>query len=318
MALKLCPIHHKPYPCGQCRMESAKKPPQTPETVFGAPSAPAELVAPTPAKRRGRKPKGESAMTDVERKKLSRQNKKEKENDAQLHASVAKIIKEHRKMELADYGRLRKLGVDLAAVPSEYIQLYQDLLITIRDSTGRLHGERSGEAPSANGLSDMERIDAAQRRKEQFGTRVRPSGYGPVPDESSGAFVSSKTLRNQRRFNDSARSSYSRPPIGYASSDGFDEAIEALVAKFYESAECRLCGANIPDPTDAPKHFRDEYKNAVETKKHRDLLTQIDAPESVLKDALAKAQCAHYVLVHREIRESKERERSATRKAKAA
>jgi hypothetical protein len=47
---------------------------------------------------------------------------------------------------------------------------------------GRLHNERSGEGPRKYGMSEMERIIAAQERDEN-GKRVKPTGAGPTQME---------------------------------------------------------------------------------------------------------------------------------------
>lgn len=58
-ALRLCPKHHKPFPCGKCRIESAQKPAQAPPKV-GRPAQ--NEVAMTPAERKRKQRAGEKVQ----------------------------------------------------------------------------------------------------------------------------------------------------------------------------------------------------------------------------------------------------------------
>jgi hypothetical protein len=85
----------------------------------------------------------------------------------------------------------------------QYLRIFEDHLIGLSidssqqlkniweqnpDSHGRLHNERSGEADRSMGLSEIERIVAAQERSKSFGgRRVGPIGRSPDSYETTDA-----------------------------------------------------------------------------------------------------------------------------------
>jgi len=118
-----------------------------------------ETIEQRPAKKRGRPPKNDVAMTPAERKAASRTNQKQKEQDAEREEIITTLIKMYG-------GRLRES--ELRDVPTEKLRL--SLESTPVETRGRLPGERQ------TGEKILEGIAAARKRG---GRRVGPSGEGP-------------------------------------------------------------------------------------------------------------------------------------------
>jgi hypothetical protein len=150
-------------------------------------AAPAEpLVDHTPepvAAKRGPKPKGERPMTPAERKAKQRAMKAEKAADVQRRDIVAQLVKiNRRRLSKADLKspnahevlannrvRLRKMRDEWVLLPLEELQKTLRTYDEIKDSTGRLHGEASGEKDRSNGMSHPEKIIAASENQQHGG-----------------------------------------------------------------------------------------------------------------------------------------------------
>ena len=87
--------------------------------------------------------------------------------------------------------QLAKLKEELLLLPHADVRVYYDRLCSrhlgISDSAGRLQGERSGEAPQRNGMSEMENIIATIQREdgELPAKPVGPSGHGADASEDN-------------------------------------------------------------------------------------------------------------------------------------
>lgn len=123
-----------------------------------------ETIEQRPAKKRGRPPKNDVAMTPAERKAASRTNQKQKEQDAEREEIITSLAKMYR---LPD-GRSLLQELDFSGVPTEKLrESLEDIPVEFR---GRLRGERQTKE------NILERFAEAKLRG---GRRVRPKGRGP-------------------------------------------------------------------------------------------------------------------------------------------
>lgn len=159
--------------------EASAAVPRVIEPVAAPVPLPTEVAeAPAPAKR-GRKRK---YATDNERKLAHKRKMKEPERARMIERILARIrsyLSKPRtdisdstvqKIYLNHRDWLDRMRASLDGCPYAQIRNYYDVLVSsknrIADSKGRLPGERSGEAPSADGMSEMETIIAAIDREE--------------------------------------------------------------------------------------------------------------------------------------------------------
>jgi hypothetical protein len=136
----------------------------------------ADTSEPVVAKR-GPKLKGERPMTPAERKAKQRA----KAADVQRRDIVAQLVKiNRRRLSKPDVTspqahnvfannriRLRKIHDEWVLLPLEELQKTLRTYDEIKDSTGRLHGEASGEKDRSNGMSHPEKIIAAAEGERQ-------------------------------------------------------------------------------------------------------------------------------------------------------
>jgi hypothetical protein len=241
-----------------------------------------------PPLRRGRPPKGERAMTQAERKRQSRLHQQGKVEDAEKRNLVAKLMKiEKRRLPFANAEsgwnvqhevmaerrlRLQTMHDEWILLPIEELRKLLALNEEQKDSTGRLHGEPSGEAPRKNGQSGVEQVVAAEESKT-------------VVDDAAGGSRGGDATNN---YNVEKETS-TRPPRGMRIPkehidylDKREEIITQLIKKFTQpegsGLRCLLCekiediSSNgvkkrrisypvfIADPSDARQHFWEEYE----------------------------------------------------------
>jgi hypothetical protein len=161
-------------------------------------------------------------------------------------AAPEPVVSEPPKLRLVPVkkrGRPAKNGVAMTAAERKQKQRRSDTIaevLAIPDSHGRLHNERSGEADRISGVSEMERIVAAQDRDED-GRRVKPTGQGP--DVS----VDEKTDVKAEPFDRGAAREYIRGRLdddldAKKLNDKISEIAQWAFFSLTGYAGCRLCG----------------------------------------------------------------------------
>ena len=197
--LRHCPKHRLPLPCRHCTIST---PTHAPATLAAA----SEPAASTPAEslpeiKRPDRPKLHA--DDNERKLASKRKRQEPKRQHMIARILAKARKHMSKVrtDITQTARFKKIMEDrdyLIALradlePLTYVELkvvYDNLVSrkAIGDHTGRLPGERSGEAPQTGGMSEIEKIDVAlnvdEGGAEVIARSSKPSGHGPTSDAS--------------------------------------------------------------------------------------------------------------------------------------
>lgn len=293
-------------------------PPAEPTTIHtgvapadGEPPEEPPTVAPAPAKR-GRKPK---YANNAEKQEAYRQRKKQKEEDLERRDIVAKMLAINRRelqlpkpksreskahKVLADNrNRQRKLHDELIKLPLEKLKEVFTVMKGNLDSRGRLHSERSGEKPRKYGMTEIERIIAAQGRDEN-GRRVVPTGCGRDADSAE---------EEQEREIRPAPPGLPREYI--LSLDEKEEIMTDLIARFYnaemgcsindkhyEKGQCQLCGAFIPDPSDARQHFWEGYEKGLQLYFHYEKLNDPAIREILAPGMLEEAKRQYMTCEH--------------------
>lgn len=247
-------------------------PPEPVEVPVAPAVAVAEPVADAP-KKPGRPSKYGTAMTPAQRKAESRKMQAGKQADKERRDIVTKFVRSYRNM-LPRTDRIESNTIEHRL----WVRKFHDKLMTLSllelqqafkvweetpDLMGRLEGERSGEADRKYGMSELERMIA--KRQTNTG-RVTAQGQDP------------------KKYEEEKHSTKLRPTVGpripeehIAFLENREKIIGELVAKFYnpersftlknyegehhfEKKQCQLCGAVIPDPSDARQHFWEEYE----------------------------------------------------------
>jgi hypothetical protein len=169
-----------------------------------------------------------------------------------------------------------------------------------KDDKGRLHNERSGEAPRKHGASEMERIVAAQDRDEN-GKRITPTGRGPTFDEQDGSvFVTRKQLESNREI---------RPPAVPSKEDwaeyhrgerkktfnmvtwAFRASAEGVIpTNDNGAAECRCCGFLAGSPWEAERHIEEAWEAGKKLKEHFYSLLAINETTRIPSDFIGQAR----------------------------
>ena len=238
------------------------------------PDEPGDVPAP---QKGGRPTLGDKPMTPAERKSRERAMKAAKKDDEVKRNIVAALMKKIRSAqpEITDKAfqaaaactqnrkRLRKLHDDLLVMPMAALNEVLETYKLTPDSHGRLHNERSGEASRKYGMTEMERILAAQSTRSGA---VKPEGYGKDEDEPS--------------EDDNGDSSGFRPPSGprippehIAFLNNREAIIRELIAEHVVKVSdddsctlhrCLLCNRMLRELPDAMQHFWVEYGKGVE------------------------------------------------------
>lgn len=177
-----CPKHRKPLPCPHCvAPEVSPVAEPAPETVQLAPKI-------------GRPKKYKD---DNERKLAHKRSKQEPERQRMIRGIFKKVrallskpdfaSSRYWKMVHADRQYMTRLREELNQLPYAEVLKYYERLVSrkrgIFDASGRLQGERSGEAPQSGGMSELEVILAAIVREENGGDSS--VGHGADADEVS-------------------------------------------------------------------------------------------------------------------------------------
>jgi len=272
-------------------------------------------------------------MTPTERKRnqYERQHEPEKR---QLVANILKIMK--RQMAVPAHSgdvrrqsstesvqkenriRLRTLHSELTALSVSDVQKYAETLKKAPDSHGRLHNERSGEGPRINGMSEMERIIAAQERNEHGG-RARPQGHGPTSYEPADPADVKTSIYNPLQKTEAEKH--------------IDEAIEQLVEEFRQTlaspdvsaVKCPWCAVMPTSPTGAEIHFNAEYTKGKNQKVYIEELEAYNeeayspVPTAILDAAKESLRNnLHFKGINEIIKERRRADREWKRKAKEA
>jgi hypothetical protein len=166
-----------------------------------------------------------------------------------------------------------------------------------RDSKGRLHNERSGEAKSKHGMSEMESIVAAQERDED-GKRIRPAGQGPSQferDETADA-ADNAPVGSRADLRPSIRNK-----LDHELEQGAEEKRMTRVAvwAFDGTAFCRMCGFRAYSPDGAVQHIREAYEQGQKLLEHYQTLADPEMseliPETMVNEARYRlVQDKHY------------------------
>jgi hypothetical protein len=264
-----------------------------------APASPAEPPdEPTPELQRGR-PGRPAKYADAATKQAAyRARKEENLADAERRNLVAELMRIYRRMQshiiemktgskkgkqqareradklrVENRQRLGKLHDDLLTLPVASIKNVLATWKETPDTRGRLRNERSGEDKSKYGMSELERIIAGQDRNEN-GTRVSPEGHGVDSSEQDDDSDSSNTRppRGQRM-----------PPEHIAYLDDREEIITELIKQHVRKISldedqpahrCLLCGAKLPEFSEARQHFWTEYDKGLKLYYHYQELSE--------------------------------------------
>jgi hypothetical protein len=158
---------------------------------------------------------------------------------------------------------LRKLQDDLLTLPVASIRNALATWKETPDALGRLRNERSGEDERKHGMSELERITAAQDRDEN-GTRVAPEGHR----------IDSSEQDNDSDPSDTRPPSGQRiPPEHIAYLDDREAIIGELIKQHVRKISldddqpahrCLLCSAKLPGFSDARQHFWEEYDQGLQ------------------------------------------------------
>ena len=270
--LRHCPRHRKLLPCPHCVL-TATAPVITP-LVGMPPDEPGDVPAP---RKGGRPALGDKPMTPAERKTRERAMKAAKMADEVKRNIVATLMRKIRSAQpkitdkafqaaaarVRNRKRLRKLHDDLLVMPMAALNEVLETYKLTPDSHGRLHNERSGEAKRQYGMTEMERIVAAQSTRSGA---VKPEGHGKDEDEPS--------------EDDNGDSGGFRPPSGprippehIAFLRNRDAIIRELIAEHVVKVSdddsctlhrCLLCNRMLRELPDAMQHFWVEYGKGVE------------------------------------------------------
>jgi hypothetical protein len=284
-------------------------------------------------KRRGPKTKHGVVMTPAERKRRQRERQSEPEK-RQLVANILKIMK--RQMTVPAHAgdlrrqsstesvqkenriRLRTLHSELTALSVSDLRKYAETLKDAPDSHGRLHNERSGEGPRINGMSEMERIIAAQERNEHGG-KTRPQGHGPTSYEPADPADAKTSIYNPLQKTEAEKH--------------IDEAIEQLVKEFRQAltspdvsaVKCPWCAVMLTSPTGAENHLNAEYTKGKNQKAYIEKFEAYNEeayspmPTAILDAAKESLQNnLHFTGINEIIKERRRADREWKRKAKEA
>lgn len=276
----------------------------------------------------GRPPKGDNAMTSTERKRAQRERDAQASEHSErekLWETVSECIDVSEKAnvrgelctvegcEVSWHKHVKNIGQNLAALREVFmaspIEEVREMAkaYEIGDQVGRLRNERSGEASSKYGMSEMERIIAAQIRDAQ-GKRVKPSGQGSAREEKD-------ETADVMDFDDSDRDSPrkgSKTPVDVRMSPEYLKGLRDRDAMFEEMvqqhcffqpsgllAQCRLCAkpevveedgvrrtrwnlGEFLQRSDLVEHFWTEYERGWALYSDYVLTAQITSAKSVL------------------------------------
>jgi hypothetical protein len=278
--------------------------PPEPEHVPTAAPPADPPVADTPepvVAKRGRPPKSDRPMTAAERKRQERARKAEKAADVQRRDLVAQLVKINRRGLSKAYLespqgraqanavlannriRMQKMRDEWVSLPLEELQKALKTYEEIKDSTGRMHGESSGELGRTDGTSHVEKIIAAAENQQH-------SGH----DDAAGTGKGGDVVQNYNTESGTTGETAGRPPRGLRIPkehtdylDRREAIIKDLIAKHTkreaDGVRCLLCyeikyidntdgtksGVRnypvlIPDASDVRQHFWREYDKGLE------------------------------------------------------
>ena len=224
----------------------------------------------------GRPSQGARTMTGAERTQKYREEKKKKLEDKERRDLVAQLTKIQKLMlPFADLEspqvhnvfaerrqRLQKIRDEWVLLPVAELQktlgVYQKKDAEGRklyiDSRGRLSGESSGEADRKNGMSGVERQIA------------KADGEGGGHDEGFGTAISNYNAESEPTTR--APRGIQTPKEHIAYLEDREEIITELIEQYVRkisldddqlACRCLLCGAKLPQLSDARQHFWVEY-----------------------------------------------------------
>lgn len=265
--------------------------------LVGMPPEQSATLAPVPApsvpakRGPGRPPNGDKAMTPTERKRASRANNTAKVADAQRRDLIAKLLETYKRMLpendtrsnylVSNRQRMRTLHNELFALTLKQLELVLSQFNGTLDSTGRLKNERSGEDNRKYGMSEMERIVAAQERDEAT-TKVSAGGASPDSDEDDSPDSGGRSSGFERMS-----------PEYREKLRGRERMFEEMVQQHCDFgttglfARCRLCGVGDLQRSDLVEHFATEYERGMKLYEHWKTLSEseLNCPQGMVDDA---------------------------------
>lgn len=167
-------------------------------------------------------------------------------------------------------------------------------VLAIPDSRGRLHNERSGEADRRFGMSEMERIVAAQDRDENGSRCTGGEGAGPTEMEQD-------TSADKADFGSfdvkSTKADLRAEYLDDKAFQRFEENMEAAGEYFAETApdgtrRCRLfsCRVSLNSIEDRERHLWQAYDRGHRQYGRLELLKEANAPQDLIDEANRRFQ----------------------------
>jgi hypothetical protein len=191
------------------------------------------------------------------------EQKRRKREEKARRDLLAQLLKKYRSMELSPYARNKKhqAAADTAAakIKQQRTHFFDELRSlpvfelkrlletwnTASDRHGRLHNERSGEAPRKNGQSEIEVIKEQQRIFDEGGRKVKPQGHGPAKDKDDATeddqdLGTTDNVRRQHRSKEAA----------LEERQSFDNKMYLVARWMMKDGACSICGS-----TDGEDHI---------------------------------------------------------------
>ena len=190
-------------------------------------------------------------------------------------------------------GRPPKHGVAMTDAERKREQRRNEAIadvLTIPETHGRLHNERSGEADRKHGMSEMERIVAAQDRDEN-GRRVAPTGAAPTQMEQDSATDSEtfdvKTAKADLRAQHMDEEKFRK----------YEETLTAVGEWLAETLpnglrRCRLrdCRRLLNSAEDRERHVWQAYDRGHRQHEYIERLKDANAPQELIDEANGRLQ----------------------------
>lgn len=311
-----------PLPCKHCALIQKPAPTEVAPSVptETAPIAPQE-IAPV-AKRRGRRPLGDRAMTDLERKRRQRANADEKQADVERRNLIAKILRKLRAGKSAldekklsanslaektasDAIGLQALIDNLKTMSIADLQNTYESLKSFSDSKGRLPEERSGEKSRKDGQSEIEYIIG----RTEYAPPQTTNPEGAAPD------IYEKTDPSLDKA-DTRKLTLDLPSDSNEYEDLKAEVIEQMTAN---KNECQVCGLACETTEKLSEHLHERYTTGVAQEERLALYEEFDygmeipIAETKAKIAANQHPLAIRILMDRLRKEKKKEGRLARR-----
>jgi hypothetical protein len=271
---------------------------------------PVQEIAPTPAKRgRPRQHVDGAAKQAAYRDRIV-----SKAQDSERRTLLAKILKRVRAslptsnlqfgdaVKKSNRERIGRLHIELGQLSVAALKTYRETLDRTHDHTGRMWGERSGEADRQHGQSEIEQIISRRQHDVSLGEaseqdpllsggyQVRPGGAGPGDEQNSQMVVTSP-------ISDTAR----------------DKAIKRIVLQIDTNGDsmCLYCDEVFANMLAAERHLYEMCGKAeAETSKYRKyvsavLRSKIDPARSLIKGQIVTIAVHHDDRVMKQARRRK-------------